>query len=200
MCVDSLRAFREPFSLPQRLQWRTWISAHERKTDKNFFEHLGPLFHFRPDCFCNCKVYYALGHLFDVIYIHTRATTPALQRTDASPEKFEKGGCHLKHHQVLKSCFFLSGKYIWCRLKAPTKVCSGEGFETRCALTKSHFPLADALRLSELRRSQFLPDCVRERKKESSWRAFGDFFDNPRCCDANSRRSQRQSEVQSAVQ
>lgn len=76
------------------------------------------------------------------------------------PRSLKKKACHLKHHQVFKACFFFAEKYILCRLKAPTKVCSGEGFETRCALTKSHFPLADALRFSGSAHSEFLLESV----------------------------------------
>lgn len=39
-----------------------------------------------------------------------------------------------------------------------------------------------------------------EKGQEGAEEAFGALSDNPRCCDAHSRRSQRQSEVQSAVQ
>lgn len=117
----------------------------------------------------------------------------------------KKKSLSFKTSSSFQGLFFLPEKYILCRLKAPTKVCSGESFETRCALPKSHFPLAGALRFSEQQPhtpsfSQSVRERERKKRKERSWRDFGAFFDNPRCCDANSRRSQRQSEVQSAVQ
>lgn len=58
-------------------------------------------------------------------------------------------------------------KSILCRLKATTKVCSGEGFETRCALTRVPFSIG---RRAEVQRAaahapEFLPVWERERKR-----------------------------------
>lgn len=57
------------------------------------------------DFFQYCISYYALGHLFDVIYIHTSATTPALWCMDATPEKFEKT-VSLKTSSSVQGVFF----------------------------------------------------------------------------------------------
>lgn len=116
------------------------LTFHKRKTDKKFLSIWVDCSILEP-LFCNCIAYYALVHLFDVIYIHTRATTPALWRMDASPEKFEKKSLSFKTSSSFQGLFFLTEKYILCRLKAPTKVCSGESFETRCALNQVPFSI-----------------------------------------------------------
>lgn len=85
---------------------------------------------------------------------------------DAFLEKFEKRSSSFKTSSSFQGLFFLTEKYIIYRLKATTKVCSGEGFETRCAHTKfSIGKRAEVLRAAAHTPS-FPPEvCERDRKR-----------------------------------